>query len=81
MLKTYSAVVRNHFFANNSGKLEPIGTKLYRETSAQVTCSRANFCRPLPNGRKMAAKKYFANFLFKNNASFHSLFGASFFKF
>jgi len=32
MPKAYTLFVQNHFFGNNSGKSEPIGTKLYRET-------------------------------------------------
>jgi len=54
MLNAYIAVLQDHFFGNNSGKLEPIGTKFYRETSAQVELSPANFWCPVPNGHKIA---------------------------
>jgi len=42
MPKAYIVVAQNRLFSNNSGKLDLIGTKFYRGTSAQVACSPAN---------------------------------------
>ena len=63
------AVERNHFFGNSSGKSE-------QKTSAQVTRFTANYWRPSPNGRKMAAKKPHSEcelFCHRNNAWFTPL--------
>jgi len=54
-------VAQNHFFTNKSSKQELIGTKFYRETSAHVAHSSANFWCPMLNGRKMAAKNPLCN--------------------
>jgi len=43
MQKAYTVFVQNHFFKNNSGKLEPIWTKLYKKTCGRVARSPGNF--------------------------------------
>ena len=52
------AVVQNPFFGNNSckSKPEPIGTKYYTETAAQVVRYPSDVWRFPPNGHKTAEK-------------------------
>jgi len=50
MPKVYTVIVRNHFLENDTGKSEPIKKIFYRETQGH-------------NGRTMAPKTAFANFL------------------
>ena len=57
MQKAYIEVIQNHFFRNNSCKLELIGMKFYKKMSSQLACFSANFWRLAPTERKMAAKK------------------------
>ena len=61
--RRHIAVVRSHFFGNNSGKPERIGTKFYVETSAHVarsTDATPNFWRQ--TGAKWRRKTHFPNF-------------------
>ena len=68
-LKAYIAAIQNRFIRNNSSKLEPIGPKLYTETSIHLQTSIGALHQM---GAKWQHKNIFQKlFCDQNNASFH----------
>ena len=64
-----TAVMRNHFFGNNSGKPEPIGTKFTRrrQLAWHPPLQTARSLRQT-DAQNRAEKTHFRNFLSSNNA-------------